>query len=250
MVGKQIRISSWLKNNKTFLIALDEIIPKGLNPNVKDFGALISELATSPIDGLVLHPGIAMRYGNLLAGRCPWIAKLTTNSNLVSDKNDRVVIGSLQQALSLGASGIAVNVFLGKDYEKNQLNFLAKCVEEGNRWGMPVIAFMSPPDNNEFDPNSIAYACRVGTEIGADFIKANYTGSSETFKDVIRQTLAPVIIEYSPLPETTEGTLETVRGSLAAGASGVHFGNCILNNPNQIQLVKSIAELIHQNPNQ
>jgi DhnA family fructose-bisphosphate aldolase class Ia len=243
--GKRYRIASWLKNGRTFLVALDEVIPRGLDHAPQQLEAQLAWLAQGPADGLVLHAGIANRYAHLLAGGCPWIMKLTTNSALVENSTARGRIGSVEQALSLGASGVAVNVFVGSTYEREQLAFLADCVAGGEHWGMPVIAFINPPNQSASDPRLLAYACRIGAEIGADVVKTDYTGDPESFSVVIAHSLAPVLVEDSPFPETPDGTLATAEGAIAAGGAGVLFGQRVWGSPGGAVLAEAIARVIH-----
>ena len=245
-LGKMIRLSSWLKNGRTFLAALDEVVPQGLTASSDQLDNELKWLVKSPIDGLVIHPGIANRFGPIFAQYKPWIAKLTTNSCMIQNRRRRAIIGSVQQALKLGASGVAVNVFIGSAFEKEQFEFLAACVSEGDIWGMPVIAFLSPPPDKQFNPEALAYICRVGAELGADVIKTNYPGKPQQFKAVVDQALAPVIIEYAPFPETEQNTLDIVKGVIQAGGAGVNFGSRLINSPSKHKLAVEIAQLIHR----
>jgi len=244
-LGKKIRLSSWLKNGRTFLVALDEVVPQGLTAATEQLENELLWLVKSPVDAIVLHPGIAVRFGHIFAHVKPWIAKLTTNSYLIKDRRQRAIIGSVPKAVKLGASGVAVNVFVGSPFEKEQMEFLAECVSDGETWGMPVIAFISPPPEKQFDTQALIYNCRVGVELGVDVVKTDFPGDYEEFKQVIEQALTPIIIEYAPLPETEKDTLDIVRGVVQADGAGVNFGSRLINSPGKQKLAEEIAQIIH-----
>ena len=48
----------------------------------------------------------------------------------------------------------------------------------------------------------VKHAARIGAELGADIIKTNYTGSPETFKEVVDGCPVPVIIAGGPKVES------------------------------------------------
>jgi fructose-bisphosphate aldolase/2-amino-3,7-dideoxy-D-threo-hept-6-ulosonate synthase len=244
-VGKQIRLSSWMKNGRSFLIAFDEIIPRGYHAALVDPAHWIDWLTNGPADGLVLHAGTAIHNAHLLTRGCPWIMKLTTNSAYAGDRTIRGRIGTVEHALALGASGVALNIFIGSASEQQQLDRLTTVVETGERWGMPVIAFINPPEEKQFDAEALAYVCRIGAELGADVIKTNFSGSIESFHQVTQYCPAPIMIEDTPLSHDVQGTLDTVQGAITAGGAGVLFGHRIWGEADGKSLAASIKQIIH-----
>jgi DhnA family fructose-bisphosphate aldolase class Ia len=243
-VGKTIRMGSWFCHGQSFLAALDEVIPHGLEA-VTDPAATLIWLAQADVDGVVLHAGIASSYAALLAElRLPWILKLTTNSRYAYDRAIRGAVGSVEAALTLGANGVAVNVFVGSNFEKEHFAFLSETVEAGFRWGMPVIAFINPPVDSQFDPDALAYAARIGAELGADVIKTDYSGSPDSFFRVTAVCPVPVLVEDTPLPQTAEGTLQTALGARKAGGAGVLFGRRLWGAENRKELAEMLKSII------
>ncbi len=244
-IGKQIRLSGWMKNGRSFLIAFDEIIPRGYHAALMDPGQWIDWLTTGLADGLVLHAGTAINNAQLLTRGCPWIMKLTTNSAYASDRSVRGRIGTVEHALALGASGVAVNIFVGTAFEQQHFDHLTVVVEAGERWGMPVIAFINPPVTLQFDPEALAYACRIGAELGADVVKTDFSGSAESFQKVTQYCPVPVLVEDTPLSSDAQGTLETVQGAIAGGGAGVLFGRRVWGDADGKSVAARIRHIIH-----
>ena len=242
--GKIIRLGSWLRDGHSFIAALDEVIPCGLEAAASP-PATLAWLAQAGVDGVVLHTGIGARYAVLLAElRLPWILKLTTNSRWAADRTIRGAVGSVDAALALGANGVAVNVFVGSIFEKEHFAFLSETVEAGLRWGMPVLAFINPPADRQFDPDALAYAARIGAELGADVIKTDYTGDPDSFTRVTAACPAPILVEGTPLPQTPEGTLQTALGARQAGGAGVLFGRRLWGAENRETLAAQLKNII------
>ena len=194
--------------------------------------------------GTVLHAGIAAQFaGQLAEHRLPWILKLTTNSSWSGDRDIRGPVGSVDAALQLGANGVAVNVFVGSKFEKKHFSFLSECAAAGQRWGMPVIAFINPPPERQFDPDALAYVSRIGAELGADVIKTNYSGHPDSFARVTAACPVPVLVEDTPLPLTTEGTLQTALGARQAGGAGVLFGRRLWGAENREEIAEKLNNI-------
>jgi fructose-bisphosphate aldolase/2-amino-3,7-dideoxy-D-threo-hept-6-ulosonate synthase len=244
--GKTIRLGAWLRGGRTFLAALDEVIPRGIEAAAA-LPETLAWLGAAGVDGVVLHAGMASRYAGLLAElRLPWVLKLTSNSAWAADRTVRGEVAWLRTALALGAAGVAVNVFIGSPFEKEHLTCLGQAVEQGQTWGMPVIAFINPPADRQFDPAALAYAARIGAEIGADVIKTDYCGDPAAFTGVIAACPVPLLVEDTPLPLTPEGTLSTARGALQAGAAGVLFGRRLWGLEDRDTLAAQLKDLIHR----
>ena len=243
MLGKKIRMSSFLDNNKTFLLALDTLIPHGINENfkTKNINNFLEKLEEDTLDGIVVHTGFMKNLPEHLQKKWPWIAKLTTNSKSSDDK--RALIDSVQRTISAGAVAVALNIFVGSKNEKEQFEWMKEISQQCENYGMPLIVFASPsPDS--FKTEDIAYTARVASELGADIVKTNYPGNEGKFSLILDYCPVPVIIEKSPLSNNKSGTLETVKGSLAAGGSGILFGERIFNASNPIERVKQIKSII------
>ncbi len=197
-------------------------------------------------DALLLHEGLVDVCLPAFAGRAALIVKLTTASWEAEDSTRRVQVTSVRRAVALGASAVAVNCFLGVPHDGELLAQVGRITEACAEYGMPLIPLINPHPRDQFDPERVAYVCRVGAELGGDIVKSDYPGSPEAFALAVAACPRPVIIEESPLPLTPEGTLQTVEGVLSAGGAGVMFANRIWDAPDPRALAEAIAGMIHQ----
>jgi hypothetical protein len=51
-IGKRLRLAAWMKNGRTFLIALDEVIPRGLDHAPNDLAQLLPVFTSGKADGM------------------------------------------------------------------------------------------------------------------------------------------------------------------------------------------------------
>ena len=69
--------------------------------------------------------------------------------------------------------------------------------------------------------NVIKHAARVGAELGADIVKVTYSGSPESFHEVVQGCFVPVVIAGGEKMGTDEDILEMV-----TGGGGRRSGGC------------------------
>jgi len=115
--------------------------------------------------------------------------------------------GDGELAVSLDLEGVAVHVNVSSKFETEMFSILATAIRAASTYDVPVVAIMYPrreaedgSDENYLTLKSsdrraytslVAHAARVGMEMGADVIKTQYTGDSETFRKVV-EACAPV----------------------------------------------------------
>jgi DhnA family fructose-bisphosphate aldolase class Ia len=117
-------------------------------------------------------------------------------------------------------------------------------------WGMPLLAMMytrGPHIENEFDVKVIKHAARVGAELGADIVKVNYSGTPESFQDVVRGCPVPVVIAGGEKMETDEQILEMVRGAMDAGAGGISIGRNAFQHKTPDKITRALCSIVHLN---
>jgi class I fructose-bisphosphate aldolase len=113
---------------------------------------------------------------------------------------------------------------------------------------MPLLAMIYPRGEkikDEYDVNVIKHAARVGKEMGADIVKVSYTGSVETFKEVVAGCSIPVVIAGGPKMDSDRDILEMVRGSIDAGGAGVSIGRNVFQHENPTRMVRAISAIVH-----
>jgi DhnA family fructose-bisphosphate aldolase class Ia len=89
---------------------------------------------------------------------------------------------------------------------------------------MPVLAkapagFENPKE--WWTPQNIGSACRIGAEMGVDFIKTTFSGDLESFKSIISQLYVPVVVLGGGKIGDPKDLLNNIYASMQAGANGV-----------------------------
>jgi DhnA family fructose-bisphosphate aldolase class Ia len=102
-----------------------------------------------------------------------------------------------------------------------------------------------PKIQNEHAQEVVAHAARIGAELGADIVKANFTGTIDTFKAVVESCPVPVVIAGGPKCKTSAEILQTTREAIEAGAAGLSIGRNVFQHENPTLIVKALSAIVH-----
>jgi fructose-bisphosphate aldolase/2-amino-3,7-dideoxy-D-threo-hept-6-ulosonate synthase len=207
---------------------------------------IIDQLLKGGVDALVLNKGIAKRVDIDNAGL---IVHLSAISNLTPNANNKVQVCTVQEAIRIGADAVSVHINVGAQDEDRMLAKLGRVADECDSYGMPLLAMMyprGPKIKSEHAVDVVAHAARLGAELGADIIKTNYTGDTETFKTVVEGCPVPVIIAGGPKCKTKQEILQTAYESIKAGGAGLSIGRNVFQHENPTLMVKALSAIVHK----
>ncbi len=160
------------------------------------------------------------------------------------DLPDEGLATSMEDALRLNASAVALSIFVGTKYEKESVLNLARLVDEGERGGMPVLAVTAVGE--ELDKRNARYlslCCRMAAEFGAHFVKTYFC---DDFEEVAESCPVPLVIAGGPKMETELDAFRMVRDALDRGAVGVDMGRNIWQNPNAVAMIRAVRGIVHE----
>jgi class I fructose-bisphosphate aldolase len=241
-------IQKLLTNGKTFMLAYDQ----GLEHGPSDFTdenanpEFILEIARkAKVNAIILQKGIAEKYYNPKKD-VPLVLKLNGKTNLFQGEPISKQLCSVKEALELGAKAVGYTIYLGSSHEAEMLQEFGKIEEEAHEHNLPIIAWMYPRGSaiKEITPEIIAYAARVGLEIGADFVKINYTGNVATFSNVIKEAGKCKVLALGGAKKGDAQFLEEVKKIMLAGATGMAIGRNIWQNKDPVHMAKTVKKLI------
>jgi len=250
MIGKKIRLERLINRNsrKTIIVPLDHGVTVGPIDGIIDLAQTIDKVAAGGANAILEHKGM-VTSGHRNSGKdIGLIIHLSASTVLAPDSNAKTLVCSVEEAVRLGADGVSIHVNIGANTESDMLQTMGKISRSCMEWGMPLIAMMYTRGDkieNEYDVEVVKHAARVGAELGADLVKVNYTGSPETFKEVVNGCPVPVVIAGGEKTETEAELLDMVKGSIEAGGAGVSIGRNIFQHKDPEDIVRKIAVILH-----
>ena len=250
MIGKKIRLERILDRNtgRTVIVPLDHGVTVGPIPGLVQIPPAANLIADGGANAAVLHRGAAM-FGHRGYGKdLGFILHLSASTTLSPDSNRKVLVATVEDALQMGADAVSIHVNLGAEDEAQMLKDFGTVSSSCQRWGMPLLAMIytrGPKIRNEYDVKYIRHAARVGAEMGADIIKVPYTGSPETFLEVIQGCASPVVIAGGEKAKSDEDILRMVHGAVTAGGAGASIGRNVFQHSSPAAMVRAIAAIVH-----
>jgi putative autoinducer-2 (AI-2) aldolase len=175
----------------------------------------------------------------------PIILRVSGGTSMAGkDLANEGITTSMEEAIRLNASAVGLSVFVGSDYEKESLLNLARLVDDGERYGIPVMAVTAVGKEMEKrEARYLALACRIAAELGARVVKTYWC---EDFEKVTGGCPVPVVMAGGPQVDTEFGVFEFVYDGLQKGAIGVNLGRNIWQNDFPVAMIKAIRALVHQ----
>ncbi len=251
MIGKAIRMERIMDRNsgKTMIIPMDHGITMGPIKGLENMRDTIGKMVNGGANAIVLHKGI-VKAGHRGRGKdVGLIMHLSGSTSMSPEPNTKVSVCTVEEAIKLGADAVSVHVNLGAEGDTRMLAFLGEVSNLCQNWGMPLLAMIYARGKkiaNEFDVKVVKHAARVGAELGADIVKVNYTGSPESFREVVDGCPVPVVIAGGEKVETDDDLFRMVTGAMEAGAAGVSIGRNAFQHARPEEIVSAIGKLVHK----
>ena len=252
MIGKKIRLERIINRHtgRTVIAPMDHGVSDGPMKGIIDIDKTVESISQGGADAILMHKGIVEQGHRGYGKDIGLIVHLSASTSLAPNPNNKVIVTSVEKAIQLGADAVSVHVNLGSETESEMLQELGEISETCSYWGIPLLAMMYPRGQkveNEHDVELVKHAARVGSELGVDIVKTNYTGDPDSFKEVVEGALVPVVIAGGPKVDTDEELLQMVKDSIEVGGAGVAFGRNLFQAENPGKITRAISEVVHNN---
>ena len=247
MYGKQIRLRRLFPDakRKLFSVPLDHSVSMGPIDGLEQLAPVATELEDAGVDLLIVTKGAVRELAPVLRPNVLLGVHVSASTSLGSTSNRKVVVGSADEALSLGADLLSVQVNFGVPEEPEMLRDLGDAVDACRRVGLPLLCMAYVKKANGGSPDELRHAARAAADTGADIVKTTYPGTPEEFRKLCATTPVPVLIGGGVRLEDEAAFLEIVRGSLKAGGAGICIGRNLFQRRPLGPLAQRIATLLH-----
>ncbi len=176
----------------------------------------------------------------------PIILRVSGGTSMAGkDLANEGITTSVEEVIRLNAVAMGLSIFIGTDYEHQSLLNLSKLVDEGEKYGIPVMAVTAVGRELEKrDARFLALCCRIAAELGARVVKTYWC---EGFEKVVKGCPVPVVMAGGPQVETELEVFKFVHDGIQKGAIGVNLGRNIWQNDFPVAMIKAIRAIIHGN---
>jgi 3-hydroxy-5-phosphonooxypentane-2,4-dione thiolase len=164
----------------------------------------------------------------------PSILKELSNEHIAMDVDD---------AVRLGACAMAVQVFIGGEYETQSVTNMTKLVDAGLRRGIPVLGVTAVGKELVRDARYLGLATRICAELGAQVVKTYYC--EEGFEKVTAGCPVPVVMAGGKKLAERDA-LEMAYRAIDGGAAGVDMGRNIFQSESPVAMVQAVRKIVHE----
>jgi len=175
----------------------------------------------------------------------PIILRVSGGTSIIGkDLSNEGITTSMEEAIRLNVAAVGISIFVGSEFERDSLLNLSKLVDEGEKYGIPVMAVTAVGKELEKrDARYLGLSCRIGAELGARIVKTYWC---ENFDKVVHGCPVPVVMAGGPKTETEREVFEFVHDGMEKGAIGVNLGRNIWQNDHPVAMIKALQAIIHE----
>ncbi len=163
--------------------------------------------------------------------------------SILKELSNEEIAVDIEDVLRLNVSAMAVQVFIGGEYETRSIHNLTRLVDMGNRYGVPTLAVTAVGRELVRDARYMRLACRICAELGATYVKTYYV--PEGFDTVTASCPVPIVIAGGKkLPELE--ALQMASNAVNDGALGVDMGRNIFQAESPAAMIQAVRKVVHE----
>jgi 3-hydroxy-5-phosphonooxypentane-2,4-dione thiolase len=241
--GMQNRLSRIFNpsSGKTVMLAIDHGYFQGPTTGLERVDINIVPLVPFA-DALMLTRGI-LRTSIPSSSNKGVVLRASGGPSILKELSNEQIAVDIEDALRLNVAAMAVQVFIGGEFETQSVQNMTRLVDLGNRYGIPILAVTAVGKDMKRDARYFRLACRICAELGAHFVKTYYV--SEGFDTVTASCPVPVVMAGGKkLPELE--ALDMAYRAVDEGAAGVDMGRNIFQSDAPVAMIQAVRKVVHE----
>jgi 3-hydroxy-5-phosphonooxypentane-2,4-dione thiolase len=176
------------------------------------------------------------------AARVPIVLRASGGPSVLRELSDERVAVGMEDAARINAGAVAVQVFIGGEFETQSVRNMTRLVDAGLRYGIPVLAVTAVGKELTRDARYLRLATRICAELGAHFVKTYYC--EKDFDTVTAACPVPLVMAGGKkLPELDALTM--AYRAVEEGAAGVDMGRNIFQSRDPVAMIRAVSAVVH-----
>jgi len=253
ILRKKLNLRKIGNKGKYLFLAYDQGIehgPADFNDKNVDPKHIIDIAKKGKFTAVIFQKGIAEKYNKeIKKSKVPLIVKLNGKTNLVGGEPISTQLCTVEEAKNLGASAVGYTIYIGSEFEQKMLTEFENIQRSAHTKGLPVIVWIYPRGKSvekKSKKELMAYAARVGLEIGADIIKVQSTGNMQDVKWAVKSAGKAKLVIAGGSKRNEKELLKEIDEAIAVGCSGLAIGRNIWQHPQPLKIGNKIkAKVFH-----
>ncbi|MEJ2182019.1 MAG: 3-hydroxy-5-phosphonooxypentane-2,4-dione thiolase [Nitrospirota bacterium] len=240
--GMRNRLARIIKpaTGRTVMLAVDHGYFLGPTTGLEDLRTVLEPLLPYADALMPTRGGLRTSVSPLFD--TPVVLRVSGANSILGELSNEEITVAMEDAARLNVSAVALSIYVGAQYQKQTLQNLARLIDEGTRWGIPVLAVTAVGKDMVRDARYLALACRIAAELGAHFVKTYYC---DDFERVVQTCPVPLVMaggKKLPEPDALKLTGNAVR----RGAAGVDMGRNIFQAEDPVAMIQAVRAVVHE----
>jgi 3-hydroxy-5-phosphonooxypentane-2,4-dione thiolase len=228
-------------SGRTVMLAFDHGYFQGPTTGLERIDLSIVPIAPYA-DALMLTRGI-LRSTIPATHRGGVVMRASGGPSILNDLSNERIALDMEDAARMNVHAVAVQVFVGGEYETQSVENMTRLVDAGFRYGIPVLGVTAVGKELTRDARYLGLATRICAELGAQFVKTYYV--AEGFEKVTAGCPVPIVMAGGKkLPEFE--ALEMAYRAVHEGAAGVDMGRNIFQSDAPAAMIQAVAKVVHE----
>ncbi|HAM38034.1 MAG: autoinducer 2 aldolase [Elusimicrobia bacterium RIFOXYC2_FULL_34_12] len=174
----------------------------------------------------------------------PIVMRTSGGPSILKELSNEEIAVDIEDAIRMNVSAMAIQVFIGGEFETRSIHNMTKLVDMGMRYGIPVLAVTAVGKDMVRDAKYFRLACRICAELGAHVVKTYYV--PEDFETITASCPVPIVMAGGKKLPVLDA-LTMAYSAVQQGASGVDMGRNIFQSENPIAMIKAVNNVVHKN---
>ena len=230
------------ESGRTVMLAIDHGYFQGPTTGLERIDINILPLAPYA-DSLMLTRGI-LRSIVPPSTKKPIVLRASGGASILKELSNEEIAVDIEDSIRLNVCAMAVQVFIGAEYEKESITNMTRLVDMGIRHGIPTLAVTAVGKDMARDARYFRLATRICAELGAHIIKTYFI--EKDFETVCASCPVPIVMAGGKkIPE--QDALTMAYNAVQQGASGVDMGRNIFQAEAPIAMIQAVGAVVHNN---
>jgi putative autoinducer-2 (AI-2) aldolase len=230
------------KSGRTVMLAIDHGYFLGPTSGLERVDVNIVPLLAYA-DALMLTRGV-LRANIPAAFSGGVVMRASGGPSIRKELSNELLAVDIEDAIRMNVCAMAVQVYIGGEFETQTVNNMTRMVDMGNRYGIPTLGVTAVGKDMVRDAQYFRLATRICAELGAQVVKTYYV--DQGFETVTASCPVPIVMAGGKkLPELAALTM--AYRAISEGAAGVDMGRNIFQSDAPAAMIQAIRGVVHGN---